>query len=237
MILRLASGSATPASAFRKRSAAFTRITVTPRCSAKTSMTWSPSCRRSRPVSTNTQMSWSPSASWSSAATTEESTPPDRPSSTLSRPTWARTLRDLPGDDVAGAPGVGAAADVAHEALDDPLALLGVRDFGMELQAVEAAGLVGHAGQRRVGRAGDGLEARRQAPHPVAVAHPDAHLGPWRRHRAVRCPRPPSPWRGRTPGAPRTPPRRPAGPPWTACRSRCRARARRVRRPARESSA
>ena len=91
MILRLASGSATPASAAKKRSAAFTRITRTPRLRANTAITWSPSWWRSRPWSTNTQVSWSPIALCSSAATTEESTPPDSPSSTLPPPTCART--------------------------------------------------------------------------------------------------------------------------------------------------
>jgi hypothetical protein len=42
-----------------------------------------------------------------------------------------------------------AAADVVHEAVQDRLALQRVRDLGMELHAVEAARLVGHAGDRR----------------------------------------------------------------------------------------
>ena len=59
------------------------------------------------------------------------------------------------------------------EALEDALALAGVGDLGVELQAVEAARLVGDAGQRRIGGLGDDAEAGRQALHPVAVAHPD----------------------------------------------------------------
>ncbi len=62
MILRLASGSVTPASAARKRASASTRMTRTPRCSANVLMTWSPSLRRSRPWSTKTQTSWFPIA-------------------------------------------------------------------------------------------------------------------------------------------------------------------------------
>jgi hypothetical protein len=67
------------------------RITLTPRLRANTCITWSPSWWRSRPLSTNTQVSWSPMARCSSAATTDESTPPDRPSSTLPSPTCRRT--------------------------------------------------------------------------------------------------------------------------------------------------
>ena len=52
--------------------------------------TCSPSPSRSRPWSTNTHCSWSPIASCSSTATTDESTPPDRPQITLPLPTWAR---------------------------------------------------------------------------------------------------------------------------------------------------
>ena len=58
---------------------------------ANIAITWSPSFQRSRPVSTNTQVSWSPIALCSSAATTDESTPPDRPRITSSLPTCSRT--------------------------------------------------------------------------------------------------------------------------------------------------
>ncbi|MNE39159.1 hypothetical protein D3C80_1330930 [compost metagenome] len=91
MILRFFSGSASPARLPRNCSSALARITLTPMFSANMAITCSPSCRRSRPLSTNTQVSWSPMALCSSAATTDESTPPDRPSRTLSVPTWART--------------------------------------------------------------------------------------------------------------------------------------------------
>ncbi|MOA22023.1 hypothetical protein D3C78_1425510 [compost metagenome] len=92
MILRFSSGSATPARRARNLSSALARMTLTPMFSANIAITWSPSCRRSRPLSTKTQVSWSPMALCSRAATTEESTPPDRPSSTLDEPTWARTV-------------------------------------------------------------------------------------------------------------------------------------------------
>ena len=76
-------------------------------------------------------------------------------------------------DDVARGPEPSAAADVVDEALDDALALAGVGDLGVELHAVEAALLVGDAGQRGVRGLGDDREAGRQALDPVAVAHPD----------------------------------------------------------------
>ena len=80
-----------PRSLSKYRSAAFTRRTLTPMFWANIAITWSPSFQRSRPVSTNTQVSLSPIARCSSAATTDESTPPDSPRTTSSSPTCART--------------------------------------------------------------------------------------------------------------------------------------------------
>ncbi len=76
--------------------------------------------------------------------------------------------------DVVGHVPVGAgAADVPHEASEDRRALLCVRDFGVELHAVEPARLVGHAGDRTSLAGRHQLEAGRQLDHLVAVAHPD----------------------------------------------------------------
>ena len=76
--------------------------------------------------------------------------------------------------DVVGHVPVGAgAADLAHEAGQDRRALLRVRHFGMELDAVEAARLVGHAGDGAGFARRHQLEARRELDHLVAVAHPD----------------------------------------------------------------
>ena len=75
-------------------------------------------------------------------------------------------------DDVAGGPQRLAAADVQHEAAQDPVTLTGVGDFGMELHAVPAFFLVGHAGDGTGRGAGDAHEVGRQRRHPVAVAHP-----------------------------------------------------------------
>ena len=93
-------------------------------CSANIAITWSPSFQRSRPVSTNTQVSWSPIALCSSAATTEESTPPDKPEDHLVRADLRAHARDLVLDDVLGGPQRLAAADVDHEAPQQRLPLL-----------------------------------------------------------------------------------------------------------------
>ena len=75
-------------------------------------------------------------------------------------------------DDVVGGPAAVAAANIFQEALVDPRALRGVRDFGMELQRVVTARFVGHPADRQIGRGGDDFETRRQFDHAIAVAHP-----------------------------------------------------------------
>ena len=52
------------------------------------------------------------------------------------------------GDVVAHHPVGAATADAMHEAFEQRAALLGVGDFGVELDGVELARLVGHAGNR-----------------------------------------------------------------------------------------
>ena len=66
------------------------------------------------------------------------------------------------------------AADVEDEALEYRAPLSGVRHLGVELDAVEAARLVGHAGDRAARRRGHQGEAGRQRRDLVAMAHPDA---------------------------------------------------------------
>ncbi|MCY1215412.1 hypothetical protein D9M72_272550 [compost metagenome] len=81
--------------------------------------------------------------------------------------------RDGFGDVVGHVPVAFAAADLVHEAGQHGLALDGVRDFGVELDGVEVAVFVGHAGDRAGRRGGHELEARGQFGDLVAVAHPD----------------------------------------------------------------
>ncbi len=135
---------------------------------------------------------------------------------------------DRLGDVVAHHPVGPGAADTEHEALEDRLALLRVRDFGMELQRVEMPVFVGHAGDRAaLGRSHE-LEARRQLGDLVAVAHPDVeHAVAFVRRevgdvaQAARCGRARAPPQSRTRACGRPRPCRPAGAPWSACRSRC----------------
>ena len=87
MALRFSSGSETPSKRPRNKSALSERMTLTPMFLANISITMSPSFLRSRPLSTNTHVSWSPMALCKSAATTEESTPPDKPNKTFLLPT------------------------------------------------------------------------------------------------------------------------------------------------------
>ena len=79
IVLRLVSGSVTPASAVRKRSRASTVCSLAPVAATKSFSTCSRSPARSSPWSTNTQVSRCPIARWTSAAATAESTPPDSP--------------------------------------------------------------------------------------------------------------------------------------------------------------
>ena len=83
-------------------------------------------------------------------------------------------------DDVADAPQRVAAADLAHEALQQPRALRRVRDFGMELHAVEAAPLV--APWRRT----EWCRSRRWRRNPAAARRPDRRGSST--HRARRGP-------------------------------------------------
>ncbi|MNS62223.1 hypothetical protein D3C72_952770 [compost metagenome] len=77
------------------------------------------------------------------------------------------------GDVVGHVPVALAFADLVHEAGQHGLALDGVRDFGVELNGVEAAVFVGHAGDGARRRGRHQLEARGQLGDLVAVAHPD----------------------------------------------------------------
>ena len=137
MIIRLRSGSSTPASRSRKRSRASTWISLMPRPSRNVSTTCSASPLRSRPWSTSTQVSWSPIASWTSAAAVAESTPPERPQMTPPEPTCVADPLDLLVDHRGGRPVLLAARDLAEEALEDRLPVRRVDDLGVELDAVE----------------------------------------------------------------------------------------------------
>ena len=88
--LRFVSGSVTPESFARNRSAAFTWTSGMWKCRPNVSSTWSGSPSRLRPWSTKTHVSWFPTARCTRSAATAESTPPESAQSTSAPPTWAR---------------------------------------------------------------------------------------------------------------------------------------------------
>ena len=76
------------------------------------------------------------------------------------------------------------AADGGREVAEQGTAAGGVGDFGVKLDAVEGARVVGDAGEGGVWGGGDGVEGGREARELVAVGHPDgvdggggAHVG------------------------------------------------------------
>ena len=69
-------------------------------------------------------------------------------------------------------PVAAAAGDMADEVAKERLAVRGVHDLRMELHAVKAPGVVGDRGERRGVRGRDHAKARRQRDDLVAVAHP-----------------------------------------------------------------
>ena len=85
--------------------------------------------------------------------------------------------RDHALDDVARGPQRTATANVVYEALQNGAPLGGVRNFEMELHAVETTGLVRNTRKRRVIGGGNDFESGRQLCDTVAMAHP--HVQPF----------------------------------------------------------
>ena len=141
--------------------------------SRKRSTTCCASSSRSRPLSTKMHVSRSPMARWMSIAATVESTPPDSPQTTLP---VADLLPDPLGrfvDERRDRPVAGAAADVEGEVAQDLLAVIGVRDFGMEQQRVEPRSGASIAAIGALSLRGRDREPRRHRGDDVAVARPD----------------------------------------------------------------
>ena len=88
---RFSWGSVMPSRSLRKASDASTTRRSTSKWSRKVVSTRSRSFFRSSPLSTKMHVNWFPMALCSSAATTEESTPPDKPQITRAPCTFART--------------------------------------------------------------------------------------------------------------------------------------------------
>ena len=142
--------------------------------SRKTCTTSSASSRRSMPWSTKTHVSWSPIARCSSAATTSESTPPDRPQMTFASPTCARIALDGLVDDVDHRPRRRDAGDVVQEALDacpGRTAVCATSGWNCVAYSLRAASSI--AATPVVGGArGDARSPSGARADAVAVAHP-----------------------------------------------------------------
>ena len=172
MILRFCSGSVTPASAARNRSAASTVCRSTPVAATKSRSTCWRSPARSSPWSTNTQVSRSPMARCTSAAATAESTPPDSPQIARPSPTWARTASTVSSmiDDVVQLCGIPAMSCRNRRSTSCPCGECPTSGWYCT-PASRRSGVLerGHRGPLR-GR-GHGEPVGR-AHHRVAVAHP-----------------------------------------------------------------
>ncbi len=82
-------------------------------------------------------------------------------------------LADALLDDLARSPERLAATDLKQKTLDDALTLTGMGHLGVELQTVEVAFFIRHAGHGCVLGFTNHLESRRQGVDPVAMTHPD----------------------------------------------------------------
>jgi len=80
--------------------------------------------------------------------------------------------RDLGIDERGHRPVAGGSAR-RQEIAEHRLALSGMRDFGVELDAIQPAPGIGHGGHRAVVGGAERDEPRRRLHHRVAVAHPD----------------------------------------------------------------
>ena len=140
-------------------------------------MTDSSSSLRSRPLSTRMQESCGPMAWASSAATTDESTPPESPQITRSSPTRRRTASTVSRAKSPSFHVPRAAADRLEEVAEDLRALRRVRHLGMELQAVDRQLPMLHRGEGAGVGGGQRQEIGRDLRHLIAVAHPDLDLG------------------------------------------------------------
>ena len=178
MILRLASGSVTPASAARKRASASTRITRTPRCSREGAHDLVALAQAQQAVIDEHAHQLIADRAMQQRRHHRGIDAARQAQQHLAAADLGAHARDGILDDVAGAPQRVAAADLAHEALQQPRALRGVRDLGMELHTVEAPPLVRHGGERDgAGRWPSTAKPWRQGVDPVAVAHPHVEHG------------------------------------------------------------
>ena len=112
-----------------------------------------------------------------SAATTEESTPPESPQITRLVAHAAADRRDGFAGEIAQLPRARAVAHRLEKVAEDLRALGRVGHFGMELQPVDRQLPMFHRGQRAGVGGGQRQEIAGSLRHLIAVAHPDLDLG------------------------------------------------------------
>ena len=117
---------------------------------------------RNRPLSTRMHESCGPIARYNSAATTDESTPPESPQITRSLPTRSRTCAIVCSAKSPSRQVPRAAADVGEEIGEDRFAVRRVRHFRVKLQAVERPLAMLHRGDRARRRAAPAARSRRR---------------------------------------------------------------------------
>ena len=139
MILRFSSGSATPSSASKKRSAAFTRITLICMCSANVSMTWSPSLWRSKPMVDEHAGQLVADGLVQQRRDHRRIDAARQPQQHLAVADLLTDLLDRVRDDVARRPVARQPQMSRTKRLQDLHALQRMRHFGMKLHAVEIA--------------------------------------------------------------------------------------------------
>ena len=176
MILRLRSGSVTPASLSMNRSAASTNSSGSLSFSANRCRICVASLRRSTPLSTKTHVSRSPIARWMITAATVESTPPLSAQMTRPWPTCARirAVASSMNEAIVQSPVQPQTPNAKLRRISSPRSVC--TTSGMEQQAVEAASRILDGGDRRVGAGGDDGEPVGRGLDVVAVAGPHAQL-------------------------------------------------------------
>ena len=97
----------------------------------------------------------------SSTAATDESTPPESPSTTLSSPSFSRSSRTVASTKLSECPLLLAAADACDEILQQLRAVGRMVHFGVELDAPRLLALDVERRDAHVLRAGDDLVVRR----------------------------------------------------------------------------
>jgi hypothetical protein len=104
---------------------------------------------------------------------TVESTPPETKKKIFRPAATCRISSSNPLSLGAGTPVLHTSSDAKEEVRQNLHAVLGMDDFGVELDAIELAADIRHGGDRAGLGGAENLEARRRGSDRVAVAHPN----------------------------------------------------------------